>query len=72
MIVYILICTYKKVNLLFGLVLTSPGSVFFKQNRAGANNVKFEIHKFRNMKNELGSHLNYLLLSIVQKEKDRS
>jgi Undecaprenyl-phosphate glucose phosphotransferase len=30
--------------------LTSPGTVFFKQKRVGANNVDFEIYKFRSMK----------------------
>jgi exopolysaccharide biosynthesis polyprenyl glycosylphosphotransferase len=29
--------------------LTSPGPVSFKQDRVGANNVKFEIYKFRSM-----------------------
>lgn len=29
--------------------LTSPGPVFFKQNRVGANNVEFEMFKFRSM-----------------------
>ena len=28
---------------------TSPGPVFFKQNRVGANNVEFEMFKFRSM-----------------------
>jgi Undecaprenyl-phosphate glucose phosphotransferase len=30
--------------------LTSPGPVFFKQKRVGANNVEVEIYKFRSMK----------------------
>ena len=29
--------------------LTSPGPVFFKQNRVGANNREFEMYKFRSM-----------------------
>ena len=29
--------------------LTSPGPVFFKQNRVGTNNVEFEMFKFRSM-----------------------
>jgi len=30
--------------------LTSPGHVFFKQERVGINNAKFDIYKFRSMK----------------------
>ena len=29
--------------------LTSPGPVFFKQNRVGTNNIEFEMYKFRSM-----------------------
>jgi len=39
---------------LFGILaiiikLTSPGPVFFKQERIGTNNVKFDLYKFRSM-----------------------
>jgi len=34
----------------FMIKATSKGPVFFKQNRIGANNVEFEIYKFRSMR----------------------